>query len=90
MNEIVYLDPRDSVATVAKTLEKGTEIVMDGRVIVTRQTIPFAHKVAMRDIPNGDTVLKYGESIGIATEDIAAGDLVHTHNLKSNRGLGKR
>ena len=61
---------------------------MDGRAVRLLQAIPFAHKVAVKPIPQGQPVYKYGEPIGLATADIAEGELVHTHNLKSNRGLG--
>ena len=53
--------------------------------ITARQAIPLGHKVALRDIRQGDTVLKYGVSIGAAACDIRAGEHVHTHNLRSQR-----
>ena len=42
------------------------------------------HKYALRDIKAGENVIKYGQPIGHATEDIQKGDHVHTHNLKTN------
>lgn len=89
MNDVVYLDPRDSVATTTRAFPAGTEFQVNGRTIRTTEEIPFAHKVAVRAISKGEPVYKYGEPIGLATADIAAGQLVHIHNLKSNRGLGK-
>ena len=44
------------------------------------------HKTASADIKKGENVIKYGYPIGHATEDIHKGDLVHTHNLKTNLG----
>ena len=46
--------------------------------------IPAGHKYALRDIKCGEPVYKYGEVIGRATADIAAGEWVHTHNVKSH------
>ncbi len=46
--------------------------------------IPAGHKFALRDIPKGEYVIKYGEIIGRATSDIQKGDWVHTHNVKSH------
>ncbi len=46
--------------------------------------IPAGHKYALRPIACGETVIKYGEIIGRATQDIAVGDWVHTHNVKSH------
>ncbi len=42
------------------------------------------HKYAIRDIKCGENVIKYGNPIGHATEDIKKGEHVHTHNLKTN------
>ena len=46
--------------------------------------IPAGHKVALRDIPAGECVIKYGQIIGRASQDIAKGDWVHSHNLRSH------
>jgi len=43
--------------------------------------IPFGHKVALRDIPAGAAVVKYGVVIGRASSDIPAGTHVHVHNV---------
>lgn len=43
--------------------------------------VPRAHKVARVDIRAGDPVRKYGQVIGFAARDIAAGEHVHTHNV---------
>jgi altronate hydrolase len=51
-----------------------------GRIEVT-QRIQVGHKVALRDIAQGERVLRYGSLIGIATQPISAGSHVHTHNL---------
>src|SRR5204862_141878 len=40
------------------------------------------HKVAVHAIPDGSSVRKYGQVIGFAKGNIAAGDHVHTHNLE--------
>lgn len=42
------------------------------------------HKKALKDIKKGENIIKYGFPIGHATEDIAKGEAVHTHNLKTN------
>ena len=50
--------------------------------------IPYGHKVALTDIHPAEEVIKYGEAIGVATQEIAAGDYVHVHNMDSQRGRG--
>lgn len=42
------------------------------------------HKYALRNIQQGENIIKYGQPIGHATRDIAAGEHVHSHNLKTN------
>jgi len=44
------------------------------------------HKWAVRDIRQGEDIIKYGYPIGHATCDIKQGEHVHTHNLKTNLG----
>jgi len=47
--------------------------------------IPFGHKMALADLAKGDEVIEYGARIGIATQPIRRGELVHTHNIRSAR-----
>jgi len=47
--------------------------------------IPLGHKIALKDLKSGDTVLKYGHDIGRVLADTMAGEHVHIHNLKTKR-----
>lgn len=67
MNDLIILNERDNV----------------GVLKAPRGSVPMGHKIALKDIPKGAAVVKYGYPIGVATEDIKAGDFVHTHNLRS-------
>ncbi len=49
------------------------------------EPVPLGHKLALRDIPAGGPVVKYGVVIGLATKDIRTGQHVHVHNLKGQR-----
>jgi len=63
--------------------------VLDRSVPVrVRQSIPFGHKLALTDIPAGTDILKYGEVMGRATQEIPAGAHAHIHNIESLRGRG--
>jgi (2R)-sulfolactate sulfo-lyase subunit alpha len=53
--------------------------------VTTLNPVPLGHKVALRDIREGETVLKYGVAIGEAYKDIKQGEHVHIHNLRSIR-----
>ena len=48
------------------------------------EKIPAGHKYALQSIAKGEYIVKYGEIIGRATQDIAEGEWVHTHNVKSH------
>ena len=42
------------------------------------------HKYAIQNIAKGENIIKYGNPIGHATEDINSGEHVHSHNMKTN------
>ena len=69
----VRLSPADDVVTAIRPLAVGDE----GATTL----IPRGHKMAARDIAEGEPVLKYAQVIGYAAEPIPAGAHVHTHNL---------
>ena len=50
-----------------------------------KEDIPLGHKIALRDIKEGEKVKEYGEIIGRATKDISKGSHVHVHNIRSLR-----
>lgn len=53
--------------------------------ITAAMDIPIGHKVALKDIAKGETIWKYGQDIGKAVADIAKGEHVHIHNVKTKR-----
>ena len=91
-SHIVTVEPEDNVATAIRDVSEGETVTVDvGDDEVTvdvREDIPFGHKLALEDIAEGETVYKYGLSIGDASQDIAAGEWVHAHNVESNYGRG--
>ncbi|MHA1805242.1 MAG: UxaA family hydrolase [Promethearchaeota archaeon] len=78
------MDEKDNCATSLAELEEHEEVELEGKKIVLNQKIPFGHKFAIKPIKKGDLLYKYGEIIGIATQDIQEGDWIHTHNIKSH------
>ena len=90
--QFIVHDPQDSVGVVTvEGVEAGQELtgwVMDTDETVkmtVRDAIPIGHKLAMRAIHSGGTILKYGHDIGRAVADIAPGEHVHVHNVKTKR-----
>ena len=66
-----------------RPLAKGESIAIDGVRCAIDRNIAVGHKVAARSIASGDTIVKYNCPIGVATQAIAPGAYVHTHNVKS-------
>jgi altronate dehydratase small subunit len=88
---VFMIDEQDNVATnVADEIPKGTQVDVGAIVVETLDDIPYGHKLALRAIPKGQDVIKYGLSIGSASQDIQPGRHVHVHNLESNRGRGDK
>ncbi len=85
---LLLIDPRDNVGVALAPLAAGDCVRVGGAKIVSLCAIPFGHKIALRDVPAGEPVVKYGEVIGRAKVFIARGSRVHVHNLESLRGRG--
>ncbi len=83
---------KDNVGVVVvEDLKAGTDLL---GVITENDTtvnvkashdIPIGHKLALNNLKEGDTVIKYGEDIGKMVGDAETGEHVHTHNLKTKR-----
>ena len=85
-------DRKDTVGVVVvEGLKSGTEmlavVTADNSEfqIQAKMDVPIGHKIALTDIRKGDTVWKYGQDIGQAVANIARGEHVHVHNLKTKR-----
>src|SRR4051812_10021187 len=77
----VHLRPDDNVAVAARDLVEGLELEFQGRPLAVAKRVGLGHKLALRPIPKGQAVTKYGQVIGFASRDVAAGDHVHVHNV---------
>jgi altronate hydrolase len=86
--KVIIITARDNVATALEALAAGQTIDANGQQITVREPIASGHKIALAPIGSGENVVKYGNPIGIATADIAAGTHVHVHNVASTRGRG--
>jgi altronate dehydratase len=79
---VVIINPDDNVAVALADIKKGEAIHLpDDSEFAAQNDIPFSHKIALREISCGEEIIKYGEVIGKAGEEIKKGELVHTHNL---------
>ena len=83
MNPVIRIHPADDVVIARQQLLGGTRIESEG--ITVSGLIPPGHKIAVRAIAAGAPVRRYNQIIGTATQPIAAGQHVHTHNLAFSR-----
>lgn len=81
MKQLMVINPNDNVAVALSPLARGE--ALEGYSLRALSDIPAGHKVALRAIPKGEAVVKYGFPIGSAVEDIPAGGHVHTHNVRT-------
>ena len=88
----MIVNKKDNVATALSDLTAGDSITLIGiknpEGIKANQSVPFGHKIALIPIAKGETIIKYGEVIGRATQRISQGNHVHIHNVESLRGRG--
>ena len=78
------INPADSVVVCLEPKKKGEVIEIDGQAITVNQDTPAGHKVLIKDVAEGENILKYGYPIGHAMQAMKAGDWVNENNLKTN------
>lgn len=78
MSSIIVLHDSDNVGICKVSLPAG--VLFAEKDVTLLRDIPAMHKVAVRNIAQGEPILKYGQTIGFASQDIPAGEHVHVHN----------
>jgi altronate dehydratase small subunit len=90
----MLMHPEDNVAMALRDLAAGETVRLEraqgALEIVLREAIALCHKFAVTDMAAQTPVRKYGQTIGAASADIAAGSHVHVHNLVSLRARPAR
>ena len=90
--DLIIHDEKDNVGVVViETTKKGQECnawIMENDKTVKVSSIndvPLGHKIALQDLKEGDTILKYGHDIGKVVKSIKKGEHVHVHNVKTKK-----
>ena len=78
------INPADSVVVCLSPKKKGDLITIDGRKIAINQDTPAGHKVLIKDVAEGENIIKYGYPIGHAMTALRAGDWINENNLMTN------
>lgn len=85
-DNILIIHPRDNVAVALRTIDAGELAAAKGvEEFPALEKIVASHKIALRDISQGEEIIKYGETVAVSGRDIKKGEWVHTHNLESKR-----
>ena len=88
----LIMHPSDNVATAVEEIRAGEEVAVpmgqSALTLCAAEAIPFGFKIALAEIPLGEIIRKYGETIGTASVPIVKGALVHIHNLAGTRARG--
>ena len=80
---VVRVAAEDDVAVALAPIAAGERVRVDGAEVVVRDAIPAGHKFALRAVAAGAPVHRYRAPIGLATRDIAIGEHVHSHNVRT-------
>ena len=75
----IKLNPADDVVIARVDIPAGTELIKEG--VRAAVNVPAGHKIAVRDVAEGQPVRRYNQIIGYSTRPIRAGEHVHVHNL---------
>ena len=84
MKQVIKIHPADNVAVALMPLSAGESIEFENETVVLKENIKQGHKFSLRNISVNENIIKYGDPIGHATQDIEMGCHVHVHNIKTN------
>ena len=90
LKKAIIINSKDNVAIAIRKLKKNQKYDLQGDTIIIKDDIDPGCKLVIKNIKKGDMVIKYGEIIGRAIQDIEIGEFVHTHNLEGIRGRGDK
>ncbi|MCD8206409.1 MAG: altronate dehydratase family protein, partial [Bacteroidales bacterium] len=84
MAKFLKINPADNVAVAVNDVVKGDEAVIEGVTVTALENIPAGHKIALRDIAEGENITKYGFPIGHVLRAVPKGGLIDHNILKTN------
>ncbi|ORM78834.1 altronate hydrolase [Pantoea deleyi] len=84
MQDAIRIDPRDNVAVALRDLDAGATVDLATQPVVLQQAVGRGHKFALQPVAQDALVIKYGLPIAHATQPVAAGELIHSQNARTN------
>jgi len=85
MPDVLHLHPADNVCIAVRNLETGESIAAGGTQARLTGAVRMGHKIALAPIAKGSPIVRYGQTIGFASQPVAPGDWVHMHNTSADR-----
>ncbi len=82
MQTALLIDPSDNLGVALQPLCPGDLVNINGQKVEITQPVAAKHKFALAPLKKGDRCTLYGVTVGVMTEDLAAGGLIHTENLE--------
>ncbi|MTI17958.1 hypothetical protein E1162_11990 [Rhodobacteraceae bacterium RKSG542] len=82
--KLLLLNNQDNILVAIGNIEADTNVRVGDDELPVRANTSLGHKIARRDIEEGETIFKYGMSIGVAAAPISRGEHVHIHNMRSS------
>lgn len=84
MRDYIRINKEDNVVVALKDLKKSSTLKIDKFEVVLKEDVLRGHKIAIKNINKGENIIKYGQPIGHAINNIDRGEWIHTHNIKTN------
>lgn len=84
MSDYIQINPSDNVAVALHALPKGFSAKIGNETITLAEDIPAGHKFALRDLAEGEKVIKYGFPISHTTQAVGKGHWLNEHNVHTN------
>ena len=83
--DAIHLHPADNVAIAARHLAGGHELTVGPYTVTLPGVVKLGHKIALVPIAKEERVIRYGQTIGQATQPVEPGDWIHAHNLAAGQ-----
>lgn len=84
MQDAIKIHSLDNVAVALRDLDAGHTVELPPLTVQLQQAVTRGHKFALRPIAEGELVIKYGLPIAHATQPVAAGEVIHSSNARTN------
>ena len=91
MSKAIVMSEAVNVATLLAGVAAGATVSLIDKqggvlpAIEALENIPAGNKIALRDLRPGEQMVKYGAACGTISALVRKGELVHVHNVKSER-----